>query len=35
MISLGLATGLGYFMLSFIQVYSSRMVHRLFIADDF
>ena len=31
MISFGLVTGLGYFMLSFLQVYSKRIVHRMFI----
>ena len=35
MISLGLVTGLGYFMLTMLQVYSARIVHRLFIYDDF
>ena len=35
MISFGLVTGLGYMMLSFIQVYSRRIVHRMYIEDDF
>jgi len=35
MISFGLVTGLGYMMLSFVQVYSKRIVHRLYIEDDF
>lgn len=28
-------TGLGYFMLSFLQVYSKRIVHRIHLANDF
>jgi len=35
MISFGLVTGLGYFMLSFLQVYSRRIVHRIYIENDF
>ena len=35
MVSFGLVTGLGYFMLSFLQIYSKRIVHRLYISNDF
>lgn len=35
MISFGLVTGLGYFMLSFLQVYSKRIVHRIYLSNDF
>ena len=35
LISFGLVTGLGYLMLSFLQVYSKRIVHRIHIQNDF
>lgn len=35
MISFGLVTGLGYFMLSFLQIYSKRIVHRIYLSNDF
>lgn len=35
MISFGLVTGTGYLMLSFLQVYSKRIVHRIHLSNDF
>jgi hypothetical protein len=35
MISFGLVTGTGYLMLSFLQVYSKRIVHRIHLFNDF
>lgn len=35
MFSFGLVTGLGYFMLAFLQVYSRRIVHRIHLSNDF
>jgi hypothetical protein len=35
MVAFGLVTGLGYFLLSFLQIYSKRIVHRLYLSNDF
>jgi len=35
MISFGLVTGTGYLMLSVLQVYSRRIVHRMHLSNDF
>jgi hypothetical protein len=35
MISFGLVTGTGYLMLSVLQVYSRRIVHRIHLSNNF